>query len=116
LPLEALEDVELSGVRIRAGDYVLTAPAAANFDAEVYVDPERLDLMRADNAHLALGHGAHYCLGANLAKMEMQVTLRLLFERFPDLRLAVQVEELPWVPEHAVWGLARLPVALRPGA
>jgi cytochrome P450 len=114
LPLEALEDVELSGVLIRAGDYVLSAPAAANFDADVYDDPERLDLTRADNLHLSLGHGPHYCLGANLAKMEMQVTLRLLFERFPELRLAVAVEALPWVPDHAVWGLARLPVSLGP--
>jgi cytochrome P450 len=116
LPLEVLEDVELSGVHISAGDYVLPSPAAANFDPEAYDDPERLDLTRADNLHLSLGHGPHYCLGANLAKMEMQVTLRLLFERFPDLRLAVPAEELPWVPDHAVWGLARLPVALRPGA
>jgi nocardicin N-oxygenase len=116
LPLEALEDVELSGVRISAGDYVLTAPAAANFDTDAFDDPERLDLTRADNLHLGLGHGAHYCLGANLAKMEMQVTLRLLFERFPELHLAVAVDDLPWVPNHAVWGLADLPVRLRPGA
>jgi len=114
LPLEALEDVELSGVRISAGDYVLTAPAAANFDADVYDEPERLDLARPDNLHLGLGHGPHYCLGANLAKMEMQVTLRLLFERFPDLRLAVPASELAWVPNHAVWGLAQLPVTLVP--
>ena len=46
--------------------------------------------------------------------MEMQVTLRLLFERFPELRLAIPVTDLPWVPNHAVWGLARLPVSLRP--
>ena len=116
LPLEALEDVELSGVRISAGDYVLTAPAAANFDADVFDDPERLDLARTDNLHLSLGHGPHYCLGANLAKMEMQVTLRLLFERFPDLRLAVPASELAWVPNHAVWGLAQLPVTLSPDA
>lgn len=116
LPLEALEDVELCGVRISAGDYVLPAPAAANFDAAVYDDPERLDLARGDNLHLSLGHGPHFCLGANLAKMEMQVTLRLLFQRFPDVRLAVAASELPWVPNHAVWGLARLPVTLCPGA
>ena len=116
LPLEALEDIELCGVCITAGDYVLPAPAAANFDAAVYDDPERLDLTRAENLHLSLGHGPHYCLGANLAKMEMQVTLRLLFQRFPDVRLAVAASELPWVPNHAVWGLAQLPVTLRPGA
>jgi nocardicin N-oxygenase len=116
LPLEALDDVELSGVRISAGDYVLTAPAAANFDTDAFDDQERLDLTRADNLHLGLGHGAHYCLGANLAKMEMQVTLRLLFERYPEVQLAVPVDDLPWVPNHAVWGLADLPVRLRPGA
>jgi cytochrome P450 len=114
LPLEALEDVELSGVQISAGDYVLPSPAAANFDPETYDDADRLDLTRTDNLHLSLGHGPHYCLGANLAKMEMQVTLRLLFERFPRLHLDVPVDALPWVPNHAVWGLAQLPVTLHP--
>jgi nocardicin N-oxygenase len=112
LPLEALEDVEIRGVLIRAGDYVISSPAAANFDPHAFDHPRDLDLTRADNLHLSLGHGAHYCLGANLAKMEMQVTLRLLFERFPDLRLDVPVEALAWVPDHAVWGLEALPVTL----
>jgi nocardicin N-oxygenase len=112
LPLEALEDIEMRGVRIRAGDYVLTAPAAANFDREAFDGPRRLDLTRPDNLHLSLGHGPHYCLGANLAKMELQVTLRLLFERFPDLQLDMPVEQLAWVPDHAVWGLQALPVTL----
>jgi cytochrome P450 len=112
LPLEALEDVEIRGVLICAGDYVISSPAAANFDRDAFENPRQLDLTRADNLHLSLGHGPHYCLGANLAKMELQVTLRLLFERFPDLRLDVPVEELSWVPDHAVWGLEALPVTL----
>src|SRR5207248_6012427 len=99
LPLQAVEDVELSGVQIRAGDYVITAPAAANFDDAVFDHPDELDVTRADNPHLGFGHGAHYCLGANLARMELHVTLQSLFERFPGIRLAVPADEVPWRPD-----------------
>ena len=112
LPLKTLEDVELSGVLMRAGDYVVTAPASANFDEAVYADPERLDIERADNPHLALGHGPHYCLGANLAKLELHVALQSLFERFPELALAVAPEDVPWRSASAVWGFDELPVTL----
>jgi cytochrome P450 len=112
LPLEALEDVELSGVLIRAGDYVITSPAAANFDATVFGDAERLDVTRADNPHFGLGHGAHYCLGANLARMELHVALQSLFERFPAIRPAIPLEEVQWRADSAIWGVASLPVLL----
>jgi cytochrome P450 len=112
LPLEALEDVELSGVTVRAGDYVITAPAAANLDPSVFADAERLDVTRADNPHFGLGHGPHYCLGANLAKMELHVALQSFFERFPTVELAVAPAEVRWNPDHAIWGVAALPVCL----
>jgi nocardicin N-oxygenase len=112
LPLMAVADVELSGVTIHAGDYVVTAPAAANFDDAVYADPDRLDVERTENPHLALGHGPHYCLGANLAKMELHVALQSLFTRFPRLALAVAPDAVPWRSGTAVWGFDELPVML----
>ena len=112
LPLEALEDVELSGVVVRAGDYVITSPAAANFDDATFERAEQLDVARADNPHFGFGHGAHYCVGANLARMELQVTLQSLFQRFPHMRLAVREDDLVWRPDSAIWGVASLPVIL----
>jgi len=110
LPLVALVDVELSSTAIRAGEYVITAPAAANADEARFVEPQRFDVTRTDNPHFGLGHGPHFCLGANLAKMEMQVTLRSLFGRFGALRLAVPEEDLVWRPSSALWAVAELPV------
>jgi cytochrome P450 len=110
LPHEALVDVQLSGVNVRAGDYVITAPSSANADEQRFVDADRFDVRRVDGGHLGLGHGPHYCLGANLAKMEMHVTLQTLFERLPSLRLAVPEDELAWRPASALWALAALPV------
>jgi cytochrome P450 len=114
LPLEALVDIELSGVTIHAGEYVITAPAAANFDEAVYERPDELDVTRTENPHFSLGFGPHYCLGANLAKMEMHVTLQSLFERFPNITLAVAPDELRWRPSSAIWGFESLPVILSP--
>ena len=112
LPLEVLEDVELSGVVLHAGDYVMTSPAAANFDTAAFHEPERFDVARDESAHFSLGFGAHYCLGANLAKMELEVVLRTLFERFPAVSLAIGFEDLRWRPSTAVWGVESLPVRL----
>jgi cytochrome P450 len=112
LPLEALDAVELSGVVIEAGDYVITSPAAANYDDAVFDRAEHLDVERVVNPHFGLGHGAHYCLGANLAKMELHVALQSVFERFPAIELAVPAEQVPWRPDSAIWGVAALPVLL----
>jgi cytochrome P450 len=114
LPLEAVEDVELSGTTIRAGDYVVTSPAAANFDESVFSEPERFDVQRAEETHFSLGYGPHYCIGANLARMELHVVLGTLFERFPDVRLAVEPDDLVWRDSTAMWALEALPVVLGP--
>jgi cytochrome P450 len=112
LPLEALVDIELAGVVIRAGDYVVTAPAAANFDETVFRQPELLDVERAESPHFGLGFGPHYCIGANLAKMELHVTLQTLFERCPDIALATSADDLEWRSSSALWALQHLPVTL----
>ncbi|WP_232247382.1 cytochrome P450 [Kitasatospora azatica] len=103
----AAEDLELAGTRIRRGDIVLLALTAAGRDGE---DLERLDVTRPDARHVSFGHGIHYCLGAPLARLEGAVAIGLLLERFPDLELAVPVEELRWHPSGITRGPVSLPV------
>lgn len=84
----AMQDVWFGDTLVRTGDPVLPALHAANRDPEVFADPETIDLARAPNPHLTFGHGPHHCIGAQLARMELQESLTRLLARFPDLRLA----------------------------
>ncbi|MFB7598152.1 cytochrome P450 [Streptomyces sp. NPDC056160] len=104
----ALEDVELSGGVVRAGEPVVASNAAANRDTAVYTCPERLDLTRQEASHVGFGHGPHHCLGAQLARMELQVALRILLERLPGLRLAGTGEDLVWKAGAGVKGLEKM--------
>ncbi|OUC77350.1 hypothetical protein CA984_43550 [Streptosporangium minutum] len=106
----ALEDVELGGVAIRAGEGVLPAIGSANHDALLFADPERVDILREGGSHLAFGHGIHRCLGAHMARMELQVALAVLLERLPSARLAVPGQELVWKDHPVSRGLVSLPV------
>lgn len=110
-PRVATEDVVLSGVTVRAGDAVFVHTQAANRDESVFDDPETLNLTRQRNPHVAFGYGAHHCLGAQLARVELQVALEALLERFPGLRLAAPVEEIPWKSGLLVRGPEKLLVA-----
>jgi cytochrome P450 len=92
----SLEDIQLGDTTVRAGEPVLPALAAANRDPAVFADPERIDLTRARNPHLAFGQGPHHCIGAQLARLELQVALSTLLERFPGLRLADGEEGVEW--------------------
>ncbi|MFI1179042.1 cytochrome P450 [Streptomyces sp. NPDC020799] len=105
-----LEDIEIGGVTVPAGETVLLAVAAANRDPRHFTDPERLDPNRDRSGHLALGHGIHYCLGAPLARMETETALAALLERFPSLELGVPRAELRWRPSVRARGLISLPV------
>jgi cytochrome P450 len=96
LPRYALEDVELTGGTVRAGEPVLLAKHAANGDRRRYADPDRLDITRDAHGQLGFGHGAHHCLGAPLARLDIQTALTALLQRFPDLRLAVPEAALEW--------------------
>jgi cytochrome P450 len=107
----ATEDVELGGVTVRAGEAVMPLVISANRDPAVFADPDRLDITRADNPHLAFGHGAHYCTGAQLARIELAVALDALLRRFPQLKLAVADEELVWRSDLAMSTVVELPVA-----
>jgi len=90
----ALEDIEMAGVTIRRGDLVIISESAANRDPNVYERPEEFDPARDNTANLAFGHGSHKCLGFSLAKMELRTVFLSLFRRFPNVRLAIDPDEL----------------------
>ncbi|MER6546333.1 cytochrome P450 [Streptomyces sp. NPDC001250] len=106
----ALEDIELGGVTIRAGEGILPLNNAANHDERVFPDPDRLDVRREARSHLAFGYGVHQCIGQNLARMELDVVYTTLLRRIPTLRLAAPVEELRFKDDAIVYGLYELPV------
>lgn len=120
----ALEDVEVAGELIRAGQTVELIPAAANRDPARFDDPDTLDITRTVRrsgtagqesarhpGHVTFGHGIHQCIGQHLARVEMRVALPALFERFPDLRLAVPPEEIPMAEDTVFHSALRLPLA-----
>lgn len=111
----ATTDIELEyGVVIREGEPILAGYAGACRDPQRYERPESFDITRTDNGdHLAFGHGAHYCLGAPLARLEAETALPALFERFPDMRLAVSADELVAGSGFIANGHSSLPVLLR---
>ena len=96
---------------IPRGEVVLAVLGSANRDESRFPDPETLDLAREPNKHLAFGMGAHFCLGAPLARLEGEIALTTLFRRYPDLRLAEAPESLRWRRGLAIRGLEQLPVA-----
>lgn len=107
----ALEDVEVGGQVIRAGESVLLSLPLVNRDPGRFADPAVLDLTRPAHGHLGFGHGVHQCLGQQLARTEMRIAFPALVRRFPGLRLAVPPEEVPMRATMAIYGVHRLPVA-----
>jgi cytochrome P450 len=102
------EDIDVGGTTIPKGDRMIVALGAANRDPAEYPDPDRLDVTREDNRHLTFSHGIHFCLGASLARVEGQVAIPRLLQRFPDLQLAAE----PSYREHLVLrGLTELQVS-----
>ncbi|WP_117212719.1 cytochrome P450 [Allorhizocola rhizosphaerae] len=106
----ATEDMELGGVHVKAGEPVLGAIGAANRDPRAFARPDELDFKREANQHMGFGHGVHHCIGAPLARMELQVALGVLLSRLPGLRLAVPEEDLKWKRGLIVRGLKEMPV------
>jgi cytochrome P450 monooxygenase len=106
----AVEDVEIGGQLIRAGEGIIPLVAAANHDGTVFERPDAFDPGRSARSHVAFGYGVHQCLGQNLVRVEMDIAYRTLFERIPTLELAVPVEELPLKYDGVLYGLHALPV------
>jgi cytochrome P450 len=106
----ALEDVELCGMRIRKGDGVFAVGPSANRDEDAFPDPDRLDIGRDASQHVSFGYGIHQCLGQGLARIELHVVFTALFARFPGLRLACRLEDVPFKYDSQIFGAYRLPV------
>jgi cytochrome P450 len=104
------EDVQLGGVTIPAGEHVMPLYSTANRDPSAFTDPDRLDVTRDAASHLAFGAGVHHCLGAQLARVELQEAFRGLIGRLPGLRLAVPASDLEFKPGMAIHSLRELPV------
>jgi cytochrome P450 len=110
IPRYARVDLEIDGAQVRAGELVLLDTNAANHDPGVFADPDRVDVTRGATAHLTFGHGARYCIGAPLARIELHSVLTGLLSRFPGMRLAVPRSELTMRTGSLTGGLTALPV------
>ncbi|MFI6370208.1 cytochrome P450 [Streptomyces sp. NPDC050546] len=106
----ALEDVEIKGVTIRAGDAIYVSYLAANRDPDVFPDPETIDFLRDPNPHVSFGFGPHYCPGGMLARLESELLVDALLDGVPGLRLAVPAEEVPFRKGALIRGPEALPV------
>lgn len=104
----AAEDVELGGKLIRKGQAVIAVVGAANRDPERFPDPDRFDIHRTDNRHLGFGWGSHFCFGAPLARLEVQIAFETLLRRLPNLRLAT--DRVTWRSNMGLRGVTALPV------
>jgi cytochrome P450 len=108
----ASRDLEFYGQKLRRGDIITPMLASANADPARFDDPERMDITRSPNPHLALGSGVHFCLGAQLARVEAQVVMERLFTRFPELSLAGPASALKYTGVTGMRALTALPVRL----
>lgn len=111
VPRYAREDIAVGDVTIRAGDLVLLDPGSANHDPAVFPEPNRLDIHRTGNSHVGFGYGLRYCVGAALARMELNIVFSQLIPRFPRLRLDVEVATLTAGFHSLSHGLVALPVS-----
>jgi cytochrome P450 len=106
----ALQDIEIDGQTIRAGDGIVLAGDAANRDEDVFSDADRLDVHRDARGHLAFGFGVHACLGQPLARVELQIVYGTLYRRLPGLRPAVPLEQVAFKHDSVIYGVYELPV------
>ena len=106
----ALEDIEIGGQVIHAGDGLVMPIEMANRDAAAFPDPDRLDIQRPARHHVAFLFGPHQCLGQNLARVELEVVYGTLYKRIPALRLAAGLEQIPFKDDAIIYGVHKLPV------
>jgi cytochrome P450 family 142 subfamily A polypeptide 1 len=112
----ATRDVELEGVTIAAGQEIILLYPSANRDAAVFEDPDTFDIHRSPNPHIAFGFGAHFCLGNQLARLELKVMVERLLTRLPDLHLTIARDALPRRKANFISGIEEMPVAFTPTA
>ncbi|MGK0698820.1 cytochrome P450 family protein [Priestia flexa] len=108
----ARESFTFMGQQVQKGDHVIVSLASADRDPEIFSNPEKLDITREKNPHLAFGKGIHYCLGAPLARLEGEVAIRVLLEEFPNVGLAANLSDLEWRQSFIIRGLKELPIRL----
>lgn len=109
-PRYVRKDVTLDGVELKKGDKIMVMIAAANMDSKANESPEKLDLERHPNRHVAFGTGIHFCLGFQLARLEGKCALKALFGRWPKLALAISADEVRWLPRPGLKAIETLPV------
>jgi cytochrome P450 len=109
LPRKVAVDHERGGEMLRAGQNVYLCVAAANYDPDVFEDPGEVDLLRDPNPHMGFGWGPHFCLGANLARLEARIAIRTLLDRFPRIEAAGEVPEV----RASAMGFGRRPLRAR---
>jgi cytochrome P450 len=109
-PRVVRRDVDLGGVRLKKGEKVMAMLTAANLDPQANACPEKLDLARKPNRHIAFGGGIHFCLGHQLARIEGKCALEALFRRWPNLSLAVDESQIRWRSRVGFRAIAKLPV------
>ncbi len=110
----ATRDVDLAGAHIEEGQELLLLYPSANRDEAVFEEPDRFDITRSPNPHMAFGFGAHFCLGNQLARLELRVMVERVLARMPDLRLAVGRDALARRQANFISGLEAMPVAFTP--
>jgi cytochrome P450 len=106
----ALEDIEVAGQTIRAGEGLIVPNDIGNRDPDAFEEPDRLDIRRDARHHVAFGFGVHQCLGQTLARMELQVVYSTLYRRIPTLKLATDLDQIPFKHDGSVYGVYELPV------
>ncbi|ULN46045.1 cytochrome P450 [Mycolicibacterium goodii] len=107
----AVEDIEIGGETIMAGEGIIIDLVPANWDAKAFPEPEKLDLTRDAGQQLGFGYGRHQCVGQQLARAELQIVFHTLLRRIPTLRLAIPLEEVPFKHDRLAYGVYELPVA-----
>ncbi|HEY0497479.1 MAG TPA: cytochrome P450 [Kutzneria sp.] len=106
----ATADIELGGVTIGKDEGVIVSGLAADWDENVFENPDQLDFHRGARHHVAFGYGVHQCLGQNLARLELEIVFETLFRRVPTLALAVPAADLPYKDDAGIYGIYRVPV------
>ncbi|MFD8964378.1 cytochrome P450 [Streptomyces sp. NPDC059568] len=106
----ALEDIDIAGRTVRAGEGLIMANDIANRDPDAFPEPDRLDLTRDARHHIAFGFGIHQCLGQPLARLELQIVYSTLYRRIPTLQLATDIDQIPFKHDGSVYGVYELPI------